>query len=83
MIHVKGKEPQCVVATHRTRIIVPGASASTPSPPINSQYNIFDHLGKTTTQISILDLLKSSPVYQEILTKSLQYAHVLNDIDPT
>lgn len=83
MIHVKGKEPQCVVTTHHTRITVPRASALVPSPPVSSQYNILYHLGKTTMQISILGLLKSSPIYQEILTKALKDAYVPNDIDPT
>lgn len=83
MIRVKGKDPQCDVTTHHTHIIVPGASTSTQQPPISSQYNILDHLGKTSSYISILDLLKSSPIHQEILTKALHDTHVPTDIDPT
>lgn len=69
MIRAKGKDSQCVVTTHRTHIFIPGPSTSSQPTPMSSQYNILDHLGKTLAQIFILDLLKSSPVHQEILTK--------------
>lgn len=54
-----------------------------PSVPISTQYYILEHLRKTHTQISILDLLKSSPTHQEILNRALQKTHVPGDIDPT
>lgn len=83
MIQVKGKDPQCAITKWCTHISLLGPSTSSQPAPVSSKYNILDHLGKTPAQISILDLLKFSPIHQEILTKSLHDRHVSNNIDPT
>lgn len=56
---------------------------TTPQVTVSTQYNIFEHLGKTPTHISILYLLKASHTHQEILYHALQENHVPSHIDPT
>ena len=49
----------------------------------SAQYNIIEHLGNMPAQISILDLLRTSPIHQEILDKALKEGHVPIDINTT
>ena len=49
----------------------------------NAQYNIIEHLGNMSAQISILDLLCTSPIYREILDSALHESHVPIDINAT
>ena len=46
------------------------AAPSTSQRP-TSHYDVLSHLGKTPTQISILELLTTSPIHKEILEKAL------------
>jgi hypothetical protein len=80
VIHVKGVDTQCAITTRRGRITVAGVG---PAPSVGTQYNILEHLGNTPAQISILDLLRTSPAYQEILNKALHDSHVPSDINLT
>lgn len=47
------------------------------------RYDLLDQLGKTPAQISILELLKTSPVHKEILEQALLQSHVPDNINPT
>ena len=47
-----------------------------------SSYDILHWLKWTPTQISIFELLDSSPLHKEILEKALWMVNVPNDIDP-
>ena len=67
---LKKEDPRCAVTTRRNKITLPRALAkpTTPSRPTvptkfvtPSDYNLVDQLGRTPAQISILDLLRSSP----------------------
>ena len=44
--------------------------------PSQAQYNLIEHLRNMPTQISILDLLCTSPIYKEILDSVLHESHV-------
>lgn len=77
---MKGTDTNCAVTTRCGHIIVADASTTSSS---RAQYNLLEHLGNTPAQISILDLLRTLPVHQEILNKALQESHVPNNIDPS
>lgn len=49
--------------------------------PLATQYNILEHLGNMPTQISILDLLLTIPLYREILNNTLHESHFPSDIN--
>ena len=49
----------------------------------NAQYNIIEHLGNMSAQIAILDLLRTSLVYREILDSALHESRVPTDINAT
>lgn len=74
---------KCNVTNHRGRVTVQGAPPPPPQPPMSStcSYDILDHFGKTLTQISILELLKTSPVYKEIIEQVLLESCVLDNIN--
>ena len=46
-----------------------------------SRYDVLSQLGKTPTQISILELLTTSPIHKEILEKALLESHVPQNIN--
>lgn len=48
---------------------------------IAAQYNILEHLGNTPAQISILDLLHTRPLHQEILNNTLHKYYIPIDIN--
>jgi len=77
---IKGKSTDCVVTTRHGRVTLRGP---TPSPPTQSNYNLVEHLGKTPTQISILDILLSLPAHKAVLEKALQESLVPNNIAVT
>lgn len=85
VINIKGPYNQCAITTRETRLNIVRPSIPTPPrpPPSGLQYNIFEHLGNMPAQISILDILHTSPLYQEILDSSLHDSHVLTDIKTT
>ena len=87
---LKKEDPHCAVTTHHNKITLSGVPTrpSTPSQPIAlaklvtpSDYNLVEQLGKTPMQISILDLLHSSPQHQKILDQALKESIVPNNID--
>lgn len=82
---MKGVDTQYVVTTSSARMSVLGAPTSNVSHAVSlpTRYNILENLGKTPAQISILDFLKTSPTHQDILTHTLQEAHIPSNIDPT
>ena len=75
VINIKGPDTQCAITTHRTQLNIAGPPMSAPSRPSPSrespsessssgpQYNILEHLGNMLAQISILDLLRTSPLF--------------------
>jgi hypothetical protein len=68
VINIRGPNNQCTVTTRRTRVNITGPPTSAPS---KAQYDILEHLGNMPAQISILDLLRTSPVFKEILDNAL------------
>ena len=46
-----------------------------------SHYDVLSQLGKSPTQISILELLTTSPIHKEILETALLECHVLENIN--
>ena len=44
-------------------------------------YDMLSQLGKTPAQISILELLTTSPIHKEILETTLLESHVLENIN--
>lgn len=80
-LRIKGQDPSCVVTTHRSKIVLKGDPIVPPKSTPTSQYNLLAHLGKTPTQISILELLKMSPMHRAVLDKSLIESTVPTDID--
>lgn len=80
------------------KITVPSISMHVRSPPtwpppswafpsdshsLGPQYNILEHLGNTLAQISILDLLRTRPLYQEILDSTLCESCIPSNINTT
>ena len=84
VINIQGPSNECAVTTRRARFNIAGPPiSSTPSAPSKSQYNILEHLGNMPAQISILDLLRTSPVYKDILDQALIESRVPSDINAT
>lgn len=95
VINIKGLDTQCALATRRTRLNITGPPIYAPSRPppsraspsesssLGLQYNILEHLGNTLAQISILDLLQTSPLYQEVLNNTLHESRVPSNINAT
>ena len=67
----------------RTRPALPSQPITFAKPLTPLDYNLVEQLGKTPAQISILDLLRSSPQLQKILHQALKESVVPNNIDVT
>ena len=90
IFNLKKEDPHCAATTRHNKITLSGVPTrpTTPSRPISptrsitpSNYNLVDQLGKTPAQISILDLLRSSPQHQKVLDQALKESIVPNNID--
>ena len=63
----------------QAKVVLKGASSKVVPPP--SHYNIVDQLRKTPAQISILELLKISPIHKNILEEALVNTSVDTNLD--
>ena len=61
----------------------PSRASPSESSSLGPPHNILEHLGNTPAQISILDLLWTSPLYQEILDNTLHESRIPSDINST
>ena len=77
---LRNEDPHCFVTIYHTKITLLGAPRPNAS-IASSNYNLFNQLGKTPTQISTVDLLQSSPQHQKILDQALKDSVVPNNID--
>lgn len=80
-LRIKGQDPSCTVTTRQSKIVLKGVPVAPSKPIPTSQYNLLEHLGKTPAQISILELLKMSPMHRAVLDKALIESTVPIDID--
>jgi hypothetical protein len=70
------------ITPNPTNPLVPHApTMPSSSQRLASHYDILSQLGKTSTQISILELLTTSPIHKEILETSLLESHVPENIN--
>jgi len=84
VINIQGPSNECAVTTRRVQFnIASPPVSSAPSAPSKSQYNILERLGNMPAQISILDLLRTSPVYKDILDSALIESSVPSNINAT
>lgn len=72
------KKSNCVVTTKHGWVTIQGASSSSQK----VSYDFLEHIEKNPTQISILELLRSSPIYRDILDCALKELQVLRNITP-
>jgi len=87
-IIIWAQTPDCIVTTCHGRVSIRGAptndqlSTSAPTnPPSTHKYNLLDHLDKTPAQISILELLHTSPLHKEVLDKALMETQVPTNLN--
>jgi hypothetical protein len=64
----------------KAKVVFKGTSSNKVVPP-PSHYNIVDQLRKTSAQISILELLKISPIHKNILEEALVNKNVNTNLD--
>ena len=80
VIKIQGPNIECAVTTRRTRFNIACPPVLAPS---KAQYNILEHLENMLAQISIFDLLHTSPIYKEILDSVLHDSRVPTYINAT
>lgn len=71
-------EPSHAITRSKAKVTLPKPTTNAPS--TSRQYNIVDQSQKIPTQISILELLKISPMHKEILEKALVDTMVPKDL---
>lgn len=86
VVNIKGPRAECGVTTRNDMISIPGPSPPPRESPANPKsnpnaYSILEKLKKTSTQISIMELLKILPAHTDILKKALVAFFVPRDID--
>lgn len=71
------------VTTYHERVTIQGVPPPPNPPPMSStrRYGLLDHLGKIPAQVSILELLKTSPIHKDILEETLLESHVPDNIN--
>lgn len=84
VINIQGPSNECAFTSRGVQFNITGPLVSSAlSAPSKSPYNILEHLGNMPVQISILDLLRTSPIYKDILDSALTESRVPSDINAT
>lgn len=76
------KTPKCNVTTRRGKVTLQSVSSkTTTSSSTKNEYDLIDHLGKTHSLISILEILNISPSHKAILDKILREKSIPTDLN--
>jgi hypothetical protein len=86
VVTIKGPNAEYGVTTRGGKVTIVGPSPSSSKAPPKQKpnpegYSVLEQLNKIPTQISILELLRISPVHKEILKKALSASTIPKDID--